>query len=563
MRRVLSIVAPIAAALLVPPAGARAIPGPDSVAVLANAEVPGSVRLARRYAEARAIPDRQVCVIPMPATEDVSLDVFRTSILEPFERCLREGGVYDRIEAVVIMRGVPLRLQFEVDGRARRVSLAAALALWQTTLPDGTPLLGRDPGREVSCGGTPCLAAAWASAYAAQPFYAGWTGTRLGVVHRPVLVTMLHGRSDADAERLIDAALAAEDGGANGEFLFMEGADPARGVLDVEYDGVIAGLRARGLVAQRVPFDADLRGRSLAAFFTGTASLGATIEGNEFRPGALVDNVTSFGALPENFRESGEVQVSIARWVARGVTGVHGTTDEPLNNCFPSRRMILDYVDGATLAEAYFGRLPYVYWHNLVLGDAMAAPYAQRPTVTIEGLHEGEWVEGARRITVRASAAAGRVLEALALYVDGVEVARSDGAPIEHCLRLPEGEAVQVLAVATVASDPERWGARGWTSVRATSRPGAGECGSPDGDAGLRGDAGAPGDSGTSGPPPSGGGCRAAMGDRPASLPLVLVLAALAPLAARRARQGGTVSPRSSVTAASRAPRATRRHRSR
>jgi uncharacterized protein (TIGR03790 family) len=540
MQRALSI-ALVAAALA--PSIARAVPAPDSVAVLANASVPGSVALAMRYAQERSIPDGQVCILPMPATEDVSLDDFRAQIQMPLEACL--GAAIDRIEAVVVIRGVPLRVAFDAGG-ARNVSLAAALALWRTTTSDGMPLLGQDPARVVDCGGTPCLAAAWRNAYQAGPFHAGWSSTQPGVVHRPVLVTMLHGRSDEDAERLLDSALDAEGSGATGEFLFMNGADAARGALDAEYAGVIALLEARGMTTARVPFDPDLSRRTLAGFFTGTAALGTTIEGNTYLPGSLVDNLTSFGAVPENFRASGESQVSIARWAARGVAGVHGTTAEPLNNCFPSRRLMVDWVDGATLAEAYFGRMPFVYWMNLVLGDPMAAPYAQRPAVAIGGLGDGEVVVGARRITVSAAPASGRVLDSIILYADGVEVARSNGEPIEHCLVLEEGTAQQVLAVASVAEELEpgsRWAARGWASVRVDAQSGATEC-APEVDAAVLPDAGA--DAGAAMPPAGGCACRAGGAGGGGGIGIALALAVLGRRRDRSARarnqgdRGGT-----------------------
>lgn len=550
----------VAVATTLAPGVAEATPGPDSVAVLANASVPASVALAEAYAEARDVPARQVCALPMPATEDLSLADFEAMVRAPLERCLADAGVLERIEAVVLARGVPLRVSMDVGGQSRRVSLAAALGLWRTTMADGTPLLGRDPGAMVDCGGTPCLAAAWRSGYRGGPFRAGFERMRDGVVHRPVLVTMLHGRSDADAARLIDAAVASEGtGNGGGELLLMNGADPARGALDAEYDGVLASLGTLGETGRRVPFDPELSGLTLAAFFTGTASLGATIEGNTFVPGAIVDNLTSFGALPENFRETGEAQVSIARWVARGVTGVHGTTDEPLNNCFPSRQLLTDYASGATLGEAYFGRMPFVYWHNLVLGDPMAAPYAERPAVALA-------LDGAPVVapTVAGPVALGtalaidvrapedRAVSRIAVYVDGVlheerldvEVA---GRAFEHCLGAGHPEAigsdVQVLVAVTLANDVDRGlpAVRGWRAFRANVVAGDGTCDASALDGGVEGDAAVtPGDAGIAdaGPPPpgaaSGCGCRASRADGARGATL-LALALLA-LASRRSR---------------------------
>jgi hypothetical protein len=347
---------------------------------------------------------------------------------------------------------------------------------------DGAPLLGQPPGVTADCSGTPCYAAAIPNPFTTGVFEPGWERSVGGIDFRPVLVTMLHGRSFADAEMLLDSALAAEEaGGAEGEFLFMEGRDPARGILDGQYPRVIADLMDRGYTdVRQVPFDADLTGRTLAAFFTGTATLGTTIEGNDFAPGALVDNVTSFGAVPENFDDpSMERQVSIARWVARGVAGVHGTTDEPLNSVFPARTLITHYVDGATLAETYHRNLPNVYWHNLVLGDPMLAPYAVRPEVTIEGAADGETITDARELVVSATDSEGMGVDALSLYRDGVLVMESNGEAITLCLDVPSGEATTLLAVAQKRDDLTDRGLnrpKGWVAVTLSGGDGASTC---------------------------------------------------------------------------------------
>lgn len=533
------------------PGTVRAVVAPDSVAVLANADVPGSAALAMRYAAARDVPGSQVCILPMPTAEDVTLDEYRTRILEPLRACLgpeREA----RIAAVVVMRGVPLRVSVPVDG-GHFVSITAALSAWRSTLAaDGSPLLGTSPGMTADCGGTTCYAARVRSPFSFEPFDAGESIVIAGIEHRPVFATMLHGRSDADAEALVDVALRAETaGGATGEFLLMRGADSARGALDTGYPGVLAELSTRGITDARiVDFDAELEtGRPLAAFFTGTAAIGRAIEGNTFAPGALTDNLTSFGAVPENFRATGESQVSIARWVAAGAAGAHGTVDEPLNNCFPTRLLIVDYVDGASLAQAYFGNMPYAYWLNLVVGDPMLAPYARRPAVEIAGVTDGESLASARTITATATPPAGRALASLILYVDGDEVARSDGAPIAHCL-VPGGAGpLEILAVARTTQDltVERpYPAAGWARVDAMATASGGVC-TPDAgviaDAGATTDAMPARDAGTIAPAPA-ANCNCRASGVPTQTPALFGLVTLAvlalrprPLRARRRRE--------------------------
>ncbi len=526
-QRARALAATVAIAALFQSGHAHAVPGPDSTAVLANANEPESVALAERYRAARDIPARQVCALPIDAVADLSLASFRAQVEEPLARCLEDSGVLERIEAIVIVRGAPLRVTVPTAGGGQRVSLAAALGVWRSTV-DGAPLLGQEPGASVPCGGgATCYAARFQNPFRSGAFEPGWTRTSGAIEWEPMLVTMLHGRSYEDAGMLIDSALASEgsDASTAGEMQLMDGADPARGALDFEYDRVVSELTARGVTAAtRVPFAADETGHTFAAFFTGTASIGETIEGNDFTPGAIVDNLTSFGAVPTNFDPSGESQVSIARWVARGVAGVHGTTDEPLNSVFPSRYAIVDYVDGSTLAEAFHRRLPNVYWRNLVLGDPMTAPYAVRPIVTIDGVASGGSVADARTITVHAIDPEAIGVGSLVLYLDGVEVARADGDTLVHCIHADEAREVQLLAVAQKRDDGSPRGLhqpKGWTALGVIGGPGTLTCeaetdgGATSADAGL-------GDGGTTdagaGPPPPDDGCGCAVpGEAPRS----------------------------------------------
>jgi uncharacterized protein (TIGR03790 family) len=463
------------------PARAFAVPGPDSTAVVANGDDPESTKLARAYASARQIPDRQVCIVrAVPKGAFIRFDQY-LAIEKQIQRCLFDGGVLPRIEAIVLARGIPRMVEVGGGPGAGRVSFPAALATWKSVwLKDGTRLLGKPPGR---CLGLHCLLAPrWPNPFRKGVFEPGWSKKSEdgAVLWRPLLVTVLDGYSYADAARLFESALRAERvGGARGRFLFMNGADPARSALDGEYDRVMAGLRARGYTdVARVPFASDLTGLTIAAFFTGTPTLGQTIEGNTFAPGALVDNLTSCGATPVNFnppdpkKPHSECQVSIARWVARGVAGVHGTVAEPLTISFPSRALILDYVDGSTLAEAFFRNMPYVYWRNVVLGDPMAVPYARRPVVTFEGLETGTRVFSAtHRIKVRAINPAGGAIGTTHLYVDGVEVAGSKDGHLEACVGIPrsEGKELPLLAVAQTADDGSpsaRYRPKGWKEIR-------------------------------------------------------------------------------------------------
>ena len=100
-------------------------PPPAAVAVLYNSAVPESRQLAELYRDARAIPLQNLIGLAMPLTTDISRADYDRSIrqplLEEFDRrgWWRRGKdvsgttlpVRNQIKVLVVMRGVPLRIQ--------------------------------------------------------------------------------------------------------------------------------------------------------------------------------------------------------------------------------------------------------------------------------------------------------------------------------------------------------------------------------------------------------------------------------------------------------------------
>ena len=233
----------------------------------------------------------------------------------------------------------------------------------------------------------------------------------------------------------------------------MYGADEARGARDDECAYAVDHLALAGLNGVFLDsFDGALSGHEVAAYFTGAAAMTAAIDGQTYVPGAIVDNLTSYGARSNNFfcDETGQVcpesesQTSVARFVRAGATGVHGATEEPLNNVFPHASTLLLYTAGYSLGESFLFSQPYLYWQNILLGDPLATPYAQRPTVALvssaEGgptVFEGQHPDGVASIKA---------------YLEGVLVGEAQGERLEIVLDEVEGGVVEVLVVAIASN---------------------------------------------------------------------------------------------------------------
>lgn len=111
--------------------------------------------------------------------------------------------------------------------------------------------------------------------------------------------------------------------------------------------------------------------KDIMFYFTG-ADTAPDYETLNFMPGAIADNLTSFGGILSNDRSK-----TILKWLDAGVTGSYGSVSEPCNywQKFPNPKVLVShYLAGETLIEAYWKS---VYWptQGLFIGEPLAAPY--------------------------------------------------------------------------------------------------------------------------------------------------------------------------------------------
>ncbi len=539
---------------------ARAGGGPANVLVLFNADSGDASDLAHYYAQQRAIPANRLCGLSGidPGSRSISFDDYVLQIHDPLVACIQGVPQPDDIDYIVIVRGLPYRVDLPDGGY--RTSLSAMIQVLDArSTTDGTALAGQP---QVMSGShfaasvrNPVYLQANAQPgdFTVENQYSGWYQAATGIVRSSVqphsfrssdehlsgqwdltgnlfVVTRLDGFDFQDARALVDRAVQSDGSFPTAEILCMAGSDSARGARDPECEFATRYLSAAGFNALYLEsFDGSLSGHDVAAYLTGTANLRDAIAGNSYVPGAITGNLTSTGAAPGNFfcNEDGTVcpasesQTSIARFVRAGATGSHGTVAEPLNNVFPNAGALLLYTFGYNLGESYFFNQRYIYWVNLYLGDPLASPYAERPQVEIgpADLPLGE------AITVDATHPAG--IAELRIYVDGTRVARGFG---EHLEYRPDGLSVgdrfSLLAVALANNQIETrpgWpqevqspqpDIQGWASQEVTmveARPhdagvdaGGGDGGLQDGEALVDGegpgrDGGGQGDGGDSG----------------------------------------------------------------
>jgi len=459
------------------PNAAYAGGGPLNVLVIYSADDSDATDVANYYATARSIPASHLCGLPgfLPETTSIDAIAFTDSVLAPVDACLASLPEPDEIDYLVLVRGLP----YVVNVASYPVSLEAALQVGHATTSAGEEIAGGpQPGVNASIP-NPAFKGGFfntADSTVANQ-YSAWYGNASSIIRQaeqqpsykrklvedfsgfgfagqPFIVQSLDGFDYDDARDLVDRSVASDGSMPTAEIMCMRGEDDARAARDPECELVTRMLAGAGFNGVWVDaFDGALAGHNLMGYFTGSSdSVKNAIAGNEFAKGALTDNLTSYGAVPNNFfcNDDGSVcpasesQTSCARFVRAGATGAHGTAVEPFNNVFPNAGAFLHYTFGYSMGEAYFFNQRFLYWENVHLGDPLATPYAVRPDVSIIADQSG--------ITVHAEHTDG--IAHVALFLDGVRIGEADGADLEVEAPGREGDELDLIAVAVANNAP-------------------------------------------------------------------------------------------------------------
>ena len=228
--------------------------------------------------------------------------------------------------------------------------------------------------------GSGCVATA-ASPYFDSESSQPWTDHKI----RPSM--MLGARTLEAAKALIDRGLLADTSLPSGDGYLLRTSDSARSARASDYTTLPAQWAGR-LKLNYIDNSAGTSSDSLSGktgvlfYFTGLAQVPG-IASNGFRPGAVADNLTSYGGLLPSVAG----QMPITDWLDGGATASYGTVEEPCNftQKFSSASVLIDqYYRGGSLIEAYWKA---VQWpgQGLFVGEPLAQPFPERPSFTLEG----------------------------------------------------------------------------------------------------------------------------------------------------------------------------------
>ncbi len=374
-----------------------------NVAIVVNQNSTNSVQLGNYYREQRQIPPQNYLRINWAGTNtEWTLTDFNNTLLNAFLTMVASRQLTNQIDYVVLSMDIPYRVSDPVNGDNSTTS-----ALFYGFMGDTNP---------------PCsLALGSSNSYAGSEGIFRLTPP-ISASSNSFLATMITASNLNLAMQIVSQGVSSDSTFPTQPTILVESTDVIRNIRYTAFDNVIFNTRLRGNypvqridaftnVALNVLVPTNILGYENGYGFFDTVP-------NSFVPGAMADNLTSFGG--QIFENSS--QTPILSFLAAGATGSYGTVTEPCNypQKFPDPQNYFYQARGFSLAECYYQSITNPY-QGLVMGEPLAAPFAQPATGGWSGLSSNAVLSGATNLSLHFTASdAQHPVQQVDLFVDGM-----------------------------------------------------------------------------------------------------------------------------------------------
>lgn len=258
-------------------------------------------------------------------------------------------------------------------------------------------------------------------------------------------VTRNNGISLSDALAAVERNATADASHPQGEFFFTHNGDVRTKTRQPGFEAAVRGLKELGYQASIIKDIAPKRRTNVLGALLGTKSVPWPSSMSRMVPGAIVDNLTSFGG-----RMKGDHHTPATEFLKWGAAGSSGTVVEPfaVQAKFAHPMIMVHYVRGCSLAEAYYQSV-HGPFQLLIVGDALCQPWAEPVSFTVEGLQPGQTAAGVVQIVM--SPEDESAVDHYEVFLDGV---RSNAMPTIGRIsfdasKIPDGyHELRVIAVA-------------------------------------------------------------------------------------------------------------------
>ena len=377
---------------------------PKEVLVVANSRMAGSAALASYYMEARHIPKAQLLKIPLTLNEIIESWDYDENLKKPVREKISQLWEENvRIEAVVLMYGVPLKISPPTPGWEEKELIREKITELQEV--DQQTTLGQveaERKREFIKKQLKKLEKlSWRSSVDSElslvkkekykregwlpnPFFAGFQDRDLKLKRNDVvLVARLDGPDLKTVYRMIDDTLWAEKNGWEGKAYFdARWNKPAKNGNYSGYQRYDVSLhRAAEKVKSRMVVIVNSKGGLFAqgdcpdtSLYCGWYSLGRYVDAFSWNRGSIGYHMASAECVSLRNTDKPLWCRSILR---DGAAATIGPVYEPYIQGFPLPELFFGYlVEGyMSMGEAYLVSLPYVSWQMVLVGDPLYQPF--------------------------------------------------------------------------------------------------------------------------------------------------------------------------------------------
>lgn len=353
---------------------------PDELAVIANEESSNSVYIAHEYCRLRKIP--KINIVRVSIKQDgnkfpvsLSADSFTELVWDKVSSELRDRGLEGRISGWIYSVDIPTTVSSSPD-----VSITG-LTFVKNELPRGNDIIKGGYYRSAYYGGpmqSGRLLTAKSFSYAMRYSMAS---------EKPLLSMMLgytgeRGNSVSEVKSYLERGLAADSTFPDGKVYFVTNSDVRTTCRLWQLDGALKKLEECNIetVVQSGYPSAE---EDVLGIWVGQADIKEKLN-CEYMPGAMVDNLTSFGAAFQN-----SAQTKLSEFLRAGASLACGTVTEPyaIWRKFPTAFFWYFYQSGCSAIEAFY-QSTYCPLQQLFVGDPLTAPWKVEEKIRIEVLNE-------------------------------------------------------------------------------------------------------------------------------------------------------------------------------
>lgn len=232
-------------------------------------------------------------------------------------------------------------------------------------------------------------------------------------------VTRNKGNSEEEALNQLRRSMKVDGTQPKGTFYFSKTNDIRTKTREDQFALAIKTLKALGHPSKIIDTDMPMQARDVIGLTSGIADFGWLATGSKIVPGAICENLTSYGGIM-----LAEEQTKLSEFIRYGAAGSSGTVTEPyaVPFKFPHPLIHAHYASGCSLAEAFYQSVSGPY-QLLIVGDPLCQPWAKQPEFKVNGFVAGEKIKDTVKLNFDWKSKK-IPLGGLEIYLDGVMVHR-------------------------------------------------------------------------------------------------------------------------------------------